>query len=645
MNNFGEQFLHQKYQKLHVSESVEHEQRRKERLGTKTSKEPSNKINDWLKVLEQTHSDHHNNPKVLDKIKEYYFKTKIIKQEDIPESTFILEQKNDKKKGREPILITDEFRQEKSAQIIAKQKRSLSKWLNYLSASTPHHPMWAKYWTFRSILTMGKLERREDKEKEIETLHFKKRSKDTTASFPVLNPRALAATISAISDRAEQKNNGQKEKINSRNLSTKLNDEEFKELLSGGNFSKIYAQFLKEIPEYSQEGLEETRGEWVVYKQGSKPDGLVKSLEQYPLEWCTADYDTAKEQLKDGDFYVYYSINKKGEAVIPRVAIRMEEKDIAELRGIATNQNLDPYINDVVLEKMKEFPDAEESVRKIADMERLSEIEDKSDKQEKLLEDDLNFLYEINHKIQSFGVRADPRIEEIIIERNVRADLSLVLGYLEKEISLTNEEALGGDIKYHYKDLSLNKFNFADALVLPQIIGGDLDLANLKSAVGLKFPLSVEGDLNLQCLESVKGLNLPEFIGGFLILNSLKSAEGLNLPKFLGGDLDLSSLKSAVGLKLPQPFTGSLYLDSLESAESLDLPKLFSGNLYLNNLKSAAGLKLSESIVGDLDLSGLKSAENLILPQSVGGCIYLDGLEQVERDGLKNKYSNLNILP
>lgn len=61
---------------------------------------------------------------------------------------------------------------------------------------------------------------------------------------------------------------------------------------------------------------------------------------------------TAQTQLQGGDFYVYYSKNTDGADVIPRVAIRMEEDKIAEVRGIAPKQNVDPYIAPVIEEKI-----------------------------------------------------------------------------------------------------------------------------------------------------------------------------------------------------------------------------------------------------------------------------------------------------
>lgn len=435
MKNFGEQFLHQKDSKLHTTKVVEIEKDRRERKGENVSQKPADKISDWLEVIEKTHLGHQDDNRILDRIKDSYHREYVIKEEDVPESTFLLEQKIAREQGHGAIEITDQFRQEKSKQIINGQEQSLDKWLDYLSSPDATYPTWAKYWAFKSMLTMGKFEKQEDKETREEKVQFKKRTKNTVASFPPLNPRALAMTISAIIAKAEDNSKNKNEREDIQNFSKKLNEVQFKELLSTENFSKIYAQFLMEMPEYSNEGLKETRGVWKTYLQGSEPDELVKSLEGHPLEWCTANIDTARTQLQGGNFHVYYSINENGEAVIPRVAIRMQGDSIAEVRGIAANQNMDPYIGDIVKEKMADFPDGEEYKKKAADMKRLTEIEEKNNRKEKLTKEDLVFLYEIDSPIEGFGYDRDPRIQEIILNRDLHENISIFSGCQQEEIA------------------------------------------------------------------------------------------------------------------------------------------------------------------------------------------------------------------
>lgn len=442
MEKFGEQFLHKKDSKLHTSESVEHEAQRQKELERRKKEEdrqavsqrPDDKIANWLEVIERTHSGHEDDPKVLERIKQYYRNEYVIKPEDVPESAFLLEQKIARQLGHGTIEITDDFKQKKTEQIIGDQSRSLDKWLDYLSSPDATYPTWAKYWAFKAVVTMGKFEKQENEITHSESGQFQKRTKDTVASFPPLNPRALAMAIGAMVEKTEKKD------IVS--VSKKLTSEQFSQLLATENFSKLYAQFLIEMPEYSTEGLKETRGEWVVYKQGdeSAPDRLVKSLEGYPLEWCTANIETAKTHLQGGDFYIYYSINQAGEAVIPRLAIRMDGNGIAEVRGIAPDQNIDPYISDIAQQKLNEFPDGQAYEKKSADMKRLTQIEQSNSRRQELTKDDLLFLYEVNAPINGFGYQKDPRIKEIIQIRNLREDAPLVLDCQSQEIAWGRDE-------------------------------------------------------------------------------------------------------------------------------------------------------------------------------------------------------------
>jgi len=521
MENFGEQFLNDKNPKLKSSQEVEHEQRRRQKLGEKYSQDPEERVSDWMGVLERTHEGHRDDPKVWERIKNYYHDKHIIKPKNIRESVFLLEQRIAREMGYGNVEITEEFKQRKIEQITSDQKESLDRWLDYLASKDANYPMWAKYWAFTSVVEMGKFEKIEEEKdgKKFEKGKFIKRRKDTAAAFPTLNPRALAMTIGVMSERL---NNEGKEISNK---STKLNGEDFQRLLSSENFSEIYTQFLIEMPEYSTEGLQETRGKWVKYPRNSDPRPLVDSLQGYPLEWCTANYDTAKGQLQGGDFYVYYSINSDGEPIIPRLAIRMEENKIAEMRGIAPRQNIDPFISDVAKEKLKEFPDGPKYEKKSADMKRLTEVERKTKNKEELTKEELTFLYEVDRPIEGFGYQKDPRIEELLVGRNKKTDLSYIFNCREDQISTTKEEALRGNIIFHYGSLDLRSLTSAEGLTLPQSIGGYLYLSSLTSAEGLTLPQSIGEDLYLNSLTSAEGLTLPQSIGGSLYFKNLNRVE------------------------------------------------------------------------------------------------------------------------
>ncbi len=441
-SRFGEQFIHQQNPELHTAQPVEHEKRRLERRGEEISDKPADKLADWLNILEQTHTGHQEDPKVLDRLKKYYYKRHVIKQENIPDSYWDLQRKIITNEGRSgdfekdeagKIIIPDEIKEQAEATLISDQEKSLDKWLDYLTSTDAEYPMWAKYWAFTSMVKMGKLEKKED-ETGKETARFQKRTKDTVAPFPTLNPRALAETISVIEAWAREKQKAKQDRVKTDNKSAKLSDEEFKQLLSTENFAKIYSQFLIEMPEYSAEGLKNIEGKWVKYDQGSTPDKLVQSLEGHPLEWCTANIDTARTQLEGGDFYVYYSYGKdddKDNPTIPRIAIRMEGQDkIAEVRGIAADQNFDPYIAPVIDAKLKEFGSEGNRYQKSsADMKQLTVIGNKIEKDQKLTRDDLIFLYEINSSIQGFGYGKDLRIKELQGQRDILEDIRTIYDF------------------------------------------------------------------------------------------------------------------------------------------------------------------------------------------------------------------------
>jgi hypothetical protein len=210
--------------------------------------------------------------------------------------------------------------------------------------------------------------------------------------------------------------------------------------LQGENFAKLYAWAIEKVTPASQEALTNVKGEWKKYNQGSDHMPLVESLQGHGTGWCTAGESTAKTQLANGDFYVFYSYDEKGNPIIPRAAIRMQGNQIGEVRGVAHEQNLDPYIGDVVKQKLTEFPDGQIYEKKSGDMKMLTEIEKKTKQNQQLNKDELIFLYEINNNIEGFGYQRDPRIAEIRNQRNPKEDALIVLDCAPEEIAWNQNE-------------------------------------------------------------------------------------------------------------------------------------------------------------------------------------------------------------
>jgi len=288
----GEQFLHQKDPRLHTSEPVEHEQERKSLADEETTQKPAEKIADWLKVIEKTHTGHRDDPRVLERVKDYYHKEFVIKPEEVPESYFENQKRMAREQGHGDVEIDQGVRDQNIEVIISDQKSTLDNWVDYFtSADADAYPTWAKYWAFNSMLKLSGYDK--------ENKTFAKRDKGTVAPYPDLNREALAYVIDKII-----------KKVNKEAIPEQADNPEFKKLLDRANFGKLYAYAIEKITPTEENELLNTKGEWIKYPQNSDHMPLVESLQGHGTGWCTAGESTAQAQLQGGDFYVYYSYDK-----------------------------------------------------------------------------------------------------------------------------------------------------------------------------------------------------------------------------------------------------------------------------------------------------------------------------------------------
>ena len=549
-------------------------------------------------------------------LKSFYYDLYVIKPENIPESYFQNQIRLARERGYGNIELTEEDKRGMTEEVIDDQKKSLDKWIEYFlyDEESKSYEMWEKYWVFQGLQNLGKYDK--------ETGKFNKRDKTTVYPFPPVEREYIFTTLKLMEDF----------------LKDKKSEEDIKQALSTGNFKLLYEYVIRQNFLKGEHQSNSTDGKWIKYEQGSDYNILRNSLQGYYTGWCTAAGENfAKSQLAGGDFYVYYSLDKNGEAKVPRIAIRMDGKDkIGEIRGIADNQNMEPEMMSILEEKLKEFPDKDKYLKKEHDMKLLTLIDKKVNNNIELSLEELKFLYEVNSKIDGFGYKKDPRIEEIKSKRSLKKDYSIIFGIKEEEIALSQKEwfkepnkfnCLFGNLyidfsinknniifpKYVDKDLSLDNFTSVDGIILPEYVGGNVHLSG-KSINGLVFPQYIGGNLSLGFFSMVDRIILPKKINGNLNLSDLRSANGLVLPQYIGGNLDLSSLTTAEGLVFPNYISGSLELWHLTTAEGLVLPNYIGGSLELLNLTTAEGLVLPKKIGESLDLSYLTSANGLKLP-------------------------------
>ena len=638
-------FIDKLYKDLYLTKDVLHHS-----TGSKTDKYRN--IKEYLEKLEDIHDRSMTAEARKARLKKLYHDKYVINPEQIPNSYYENQVRIALESGFGHIEITGDQKRELQREVINNQIKSLDTWLDYfLSEDSKVYPFWAKYWAFQGMLKLGTYNKKERK--------FNKRTEDTVAPFADLNREALAISIDVVVKHIHKQ---------------EITDKDLENLVKSGSFQRVYTYILKNILSNNQNISKRDEGRWVKYNQGSDHMPLVKSLQGYNTGWCTAGEATAKSQLSMGDFYVYYTLDENEEYKVPRIAIRMEDGNIGEIRGIASDQNLEPEMEDVVAEKIKDFPDKDKYYKKVNDMKLLTNIYNKQEQGMELTKEELRFLYEIDSKIEGFGWEEDPRIKEIKKQRDVKKDLALIYNCKENEIATTfdekneNTKVYDGSLVYrnltnyysithtvipphitgdlHFTDLKsakdltlpksiggslyLNSLAYADGLLLPESIGDNLELIGLTYAGGLILPRHIKGSLNLNGLVSAKGLILPEKIDGNLYLNELVRDDDLILPKSIGGSLYLYNIAEVENLIFPERIGNNLELRGLKSAASLILPKVIGGNLFLGNLISAKDLVFPERIGGELKLTKLKSAASLILPKSIGGSLYLNNLTSAE---------------
>ena len=282
-------------------------------------------------------------------------------------------------------------------------------------------------------------------------VNFQTRSENSIRDFPILNP-ALIGEINDVVKICEESTGanihdniqvryGKENPAFAQFLQNSIQAAKHNNTISL-NFAPLYA-FLQN--QASQDiDLTVTKGEWVKFAQNSDPKELRDSIKGFNTGWCIQGLETAKGYLERGDLHVYFSNNTGDEPKVPRLAIAMTGDEISEIRGIAANQSLDPFIanatNNKGINTLEEklqstdannnpvFPNAEKWLKTDKDNKYLGILYIKFQNNEELNKDDLFFLYQIGKPIKKFGLYEDKRISEILSKRDPQKDLAEFFG-------------------------------------------------------------------------------------------------------------------------------------------------------------------------------------------------------------------------
>ncbi|MDP2676103.1 MAG: hypothetical protein Q8O83_00225 [bacterium] len=441
-------FLKKKYD-LHNAPEVESAAKRTEQhTGEKVPQNPEAQIQNYLDRLERLVLDSEKKqkrkmfgdeprPRALFLLREMVMNTYVRpNKEKMAEGAARVEERAAREMGIEARYGEQQLEQ-RGEIAVEDLEKSLDQWISYLSDANEPYPTWFRYYVFRNILDLGDY----DKDKG----EFTKRSQGSTRLFPDKDSGALSYIQDRIEAAKDPEMLGRLRRLQETTgtphaqLLTKEKAGEFAKL----SFAKQYAEGIKNAGEITEEMRNETGGKWVKYQKDTDPTALWASLQNKGTAWCTKGFGTAEIQLKGGDFYVYYTLDRQGKPTIPRIAIRMQEdpstdsgQTIGEVRGVADNdQNLEGNMAVIAEEKMKELPGAERYKKASSDMKSLTAIEKKTKSGQTLTKDDLTFLYELEAPIEGFGYKRDPRIAEVRNQRNPKEDMPIVFECAKDQIA------------------------------------------------------------------------------------------------------------------------------------------------------------------------------------------------------------------
>lgn len=240
---------------------------------------------------------------------------------------------------------------------------------------------------------------------------IKKRDKNTLNPFIEPNPEIIGKCMEIIIKLVK------KEKI----------DTDIEEKLSkADSFKKIYLAVNRKYRSVLKKRSLATDGIWKKYINNNvDADILLHEIEYKNTGWCIANGTSIRSFLRDGDFYIYFTKDEKGEYTIPRIAILTKgENDIDQIRGIDPGENLEDSMINIVEAKLKTMNFlTDEAVNNQMDiikgLRELNIIGKKSLNKIKLTDEEFKHFYT---KKYGFGYSQDPKHDRIIDIRNIPED-------------------------------------------------------------------------------------------------------------------------------------------------------------------------------------------------------------------------------
>jgi len=386
-------------------------------------------------------------------------------------------------------------------------------------------------------------------------------------------------------------------------------------------------------------------GYWIKFDGGSKTsqEQITKNAKELSqlvqnTYWCTKT--NAKSQLNDGDFYVY--VTKFEKELLPRIAIRMEDERVGEVRG---NKSAAQDLEDDMIPIAKEFLENnipnDSGKRWLDGINYNSKVIDMINKinqgglydgfiyeYAELKLDEKNYLLDYSNENGNV-TRLTNLIEYLIVKDDLgtsnykKSDFAFddykvdestrfLFGniYNRQLLDISNLEIIFGNIEYAagHKDVKINlkivtgrfdiSFTNITSLGELKIVGGDLKifktnlislgkLEKIGGSVALEDKINSLGELEYvgvtlnASTSKITSLGKLKYVGGTFYPNlKIKSLDNL---EYIGDDVDFGDLNITSLGKL-HTIEGNAYFDN-SKITSLGELKFIGGNAMFKNSK------------------------------------------------------------
>lgn len=536
--------------------------------------------------------------------------SRVMTEEDVPASHVRARVRREREFGHGDLTGESLVRWQIAHQVVVEQTASFQSWWDYLNA-LEGRPAWLRYWAITNVLGLMPFN--------MDRGEFAVRRARQTAPFPELDRRALARTLDVV--------------WRTLNLTPSLGPVERRRALATLSFRKLYGE---QIRLGWPAKLARVGGAWRTFAGESDAEALMTTLRERGSGWCLTTPELARRYLRDGELHIYFSDDERGRPTQPRLAIHLERDQIAEVRGIAANQNIDADIaaTSILTDRLNALGPIGDRYRiRARHMARLTEIERRGGTEPA----DLRFLYELDEPIEGFGSERDPRIDELRRGRDVRRDLALALGVPAEQISLDGEDPFRPGIRAHFGDIDLA---FKDRRrPLPEYLLGSLTLPKDAAFLEFRLPRVITGALYANFVRHVGGVRMPERADAGVSMINLRSLAHVRMPRVAFGNVHLDNLRRARHVDFGSAMEGWIFLYALEDADDVVFPDTV-GHLIMNRLPRATGVILPRHVAHDLNLDGLQTDDGLRLPDWVGN-VFMTHLSADTVVGRPSRYSGL----